>query len=292
MKYSPGLAAVLLSVSLAVSAQSAPPQPADGAASAPAAVAPAAASADVPVPASARTAADGAASASGSEESFSAASPESGVDQAIAKRFEQRFPGIAVDGVRATPMHGLYEVQVGTDLLYTDAQVDYVLQGSLIDAKARRDLTAERLEVLQRISFEKLPLKDAIVQVKGTGARKIATFEDPNCPYCKQLQKAFESIDDITIYTFLYPILTPDSTTKSRDIWCATDRVKAWNAWMVDGKVPAKAECDTPLQANLKLGGELNVQGTPALFFPDGSRVNGALPLDALEKKLAEQGAK
>lgn len=212
--------------------------------------------------------------------------------QAIRQQFVQRFPGIQVDAVRLTPMDGMYEIQVGLDLVYTDAQVNYVFQGSLIDAKARRDLTAERLEVLQRVAFDSLPLERAIRQVKGTGARQMAVFEDPNCGYCKQLHRTLESIDDVTVYTFLFPILSPDSSTKSRDIWCSPDPAVTWKAWMVKGEAPVPAECaTTPIDDNLALGRKLNVQGTPAIFFADGSRVNGALPLDALKKKLDEQAS-
>ena len=210
--------------------------------------------------------------------------------QSVTRLFEQRFPGIHVNAVRVTPMTGIFEVQVGMDLLYTDAQVDYVLQGSMIDAHARRDLTAERLETMQQVAFDSLPLDHAIKQVKGAGARKVAVFEDPNCGYCKQLHRTLEDVDNVTVYTFLFPILTPDSMTRSRDIWCAADPAKAWKAWMLNGQDPAKAECDTPIQDNLALGRKLNVQGTPALFFADGTRVNGALPLGALKKKLDAQG--
>ncbi len=212
--------------------------------------------------------------------------------KAIRNNFEKRFPGIKVTAVRITPMHGIYEIQVGLDLLYTDADVNYVLQGSLIDAHERRDLTAERLEIIQRVAFDSLPLENSIRQVKGDGSRVFAVFEDPNCGYCKQLHKTLESVDNVTVYSFLFPILTPDSHTKSRDIWCAKNPAKAWKDWMVNGVVPAKAESETPLETNLALGRKLNVQGTPALFFADGSRVNGALPLAALEKKLAEQSPK
>ncbi|MFT0533795.1 DsbC family protein [Castellaniella hirudinis] len=211
--------------------------------------------------------------------------------RAIGQAFAQRFPGIQVDAVRLTPMAGIFEVQVGLDLVYTDAQVDYVLQGALIDAKARRDLTAERLEILQQVAFDSLPLDRAIRQVKGTGARQMAVFEDPNCGYCKQLHQTLENIDDVTVYTFLYPILSPDSSTKARDIWCAQDPAATWKNWMVRGQLPAAADCATPIQDNLALGRQLNVRGTPALFFADGSRVNGALPLDALQQKLDQQKA-
>ncbi|WP_323011825.1 thioredoxin fold domain-containing protein [Castellaniella sp.] len=218
-----------------------------------------------------------------------AATPEQ--IQTISQAFGQRFPGIQVDAVRLTPMPGIFEIQVGLDLVYADDQVNYVLQGSLIDAKARRDLTAERLELLQQVAFDSLPLERAIRQVKGTGARQIAVFEDPNCGYCKQLHQTLESIDDVTVYTFLYPILSPDSNTKSRDIWCASDPAATWKSWMVRGEVPATADCSTPIDENLALGRQLNVRGTPAIFFADGSRVNGALPLDALKQKLDAQGA-
>jgi thiol:disulfide interchange protein DsbC len=266
------LAALLLCGSLSAQAQPAGDQVLSTSPSAPAA-------ASSPVPAR-----DGAA-----DRVLSTVPAQADSAQSVTRLFEQRFPGIHVNAVRVTPMTGIFEIQVGMDLLYTDAQVDYVLQGSMIDAHARRDLTAERLEALQQVAFDSLPLDHAIKQVKGTGARKVAVFEDPNCGYCKQLHRTLEDVDNVTVYTFLFPILTPDSMTRSRDIWCAADPAKAWKAWMLNGQDPAKAECDTPIQDNLALGRKLNVQGTPALFFADGTRVNGALPLEALKKKLDAQ---
>lgn len=209
-------------------------------------------------------------------------------ERGIRKLFESRFPGIKVDAINISPMPGVYEVQVGLDLLYTDAAVNYVLQGSLIDAKDRRDLTAERLDVIQKVAFDSLPLENAIKQVKGTGEHVFAMFEDPNCGYCKQMHKSLEQIDNTTIYSFLFPILAPDSTTKSRDVWCADDSAKAWHDWMVNGVKPATAECETPIKANLDLGRKLKVQGTPALFFPDGTRVKGALPLEELQRMFGD----
>ncbi|TAM87761.1 MAG: DsbC family protein [Candidimonas sp.] len=205
----------------------------------------------------------------------------------IRKAFESRFPGVKVAGVRPTPFNGLYEVQIGTDVVYTDAHVAYVLQGSLVDAKTRTDLTAERLAKLSEVPFSSLPLKLAIVQTQGNGQRKIAVFEDPHCPYCKMLDRTLRQVDNVTIYTFLYPILTPDSIVKARDIWCAKDRARAWSDWMIDGKAPAEANCDTPVNEVLALGHKLMVQGTPTIIFADGSRVTGALPLDQLNEKLA-----
>lgn len=277
MKYSLSLAGILLCGSLAVQAQ-----PADRVLGT--------------QPAQSAAASDGVVTTSGGGSSpadvvVTATAPTPEQVQAITQAFQQRFPGIQVDAIRLTPMGGLYEVQVGMDLVYTDAQVDYVLQGSLIDAKARRDLTAERLEALQQFAFASLPLDRAIRQVKGAGERQVAVFEDPNCGYCKQLHRTLEDVENVTVYTFLFPILSPDSTTRSRNIWCAADPAKAWKDWMLNGVQPVAADCPTPIQENLALGRKLNVQGTPALFFADGSRVNGALSLTALKQKLDAQSS-
>ena len=204
----------------------------------------------------------------------------------IKTKLESRFPGIEIAAVSPTPFSGLYEVQIGMDLVYTDVSTDYLLQGSLIDTKSRTDLTAERLVKLSSVPFDSLPLKLAVKQVKGTGARVMAVFEDPNCGYCKLLHKNLAQIDDTTIYTFLFPVLSPDSEVKARNIWCAKDQAVTWRDWMLDAKVPPQAECDTPVKEVLALGRKLRVQGTPAIFFEDGSRVNGALPLAAMREKL------
>lgn len=209
----------------------------------------------------------------------------------VRKGFEERFPGLGISEVSSTPFPGLFEIRIGTDLLYVDGEVNYVLQGSLIDAKSRSDLTAQRIAKLSEVDFSSLPLKDAIEQVRGDGSRRIAVFEDPNCGYCRMLHQALRDMDDVTVYTFLYPILSPDSHEKSRNIWCAPDRAVAWREWMLEGKEPSKAECETPVESNLALGRSLMVTGTPAIFFADGSRVNGAMPLDALERKLADADA-
>jgi len=200
--------------------------------------------------------------------------------------FEEEFPGIVLDSVRPTRFADIYELRIGSDLLYTNEKVEYVMQGSLIDARNKEDLTAKSMDELMKVSFDSLPLKSAIKQVKGDGSRKLVVFEDPNCGYCKRLHQTLESMDNYTVYTLLFPILSPDSTEKARNIWCAADRVQAWRNQMLKNQAPSAAQCDTPIEANLALGRKLLVRGTPAIFFEDGSRVNGALPREGLEERL------
>ncbi len=195
-------------------------------------------------------------------------------------------PGVKPDAVRKLGNFNLYEIQIGGDLLYTDEKVSYLMNGDVLDVKAKKNLTEERKQKLSQVKFSDLPLDLAVKQVKGNGKRVLVTFEDPNCSYCRKLAKELQSVNDVTIYTFLYPILSPDSAEKSKNIWCASDRVKAWNDLMIDGKQPASASCTHPTEKVVALGRKLNIRGTPAMIFADGSRVPGYMPAATLEKSL------
>jgi len=211
----------------------------------------------------------------------------------IRKNLGERLPLLGkIDEIARTPMPGLFEVRVGTDLFYTDANGNFLLDGHLIDAKSQKNLTEERQEKLLAIPFDQLPLKDAFTIVRGDGKRKMAIFEDPNCPYCKQFERDLQKIDNVTIYMLLYPILGDDSVDKSRNLWCAKDRGGAWLDWMLRGKAAPKAAgtCDVAAIArNVEYGRKFKVSGTPTLILADGSRVPGAMPAADVEKLLAKQ---
>jgi len=210
-------------------------------------------------------------------------------EAAIRKNLGERIPQLQkIDEVSKTPMPGLYEVRVnGTDIYYTDAEANYLVQGNLIDTRQKRNLTEERVDKLTAIAFESLPFKDAFTMVRGNGKRQLAVFEDPNCGYCKRFEKDLQKINNVTIHLFLYPILSADSTEKSKNIWCAKDKVKAWQDWMVRDVTPAAASCDSSAIArNVELGRKFKITGTPTLVFADGSRVPGAIGADQVEKRL------
>jgi thiol:disulfide interchange protein DsbC len=213
-----------------------------------------------------------------------------GQEATIRKNLGERVPQLAkIDEISKTAMQGLYEVRVGNDLFYTDAEGNFLIQGSLIDTKGQRNLTEERMDKLLAIDFAQLPLKDAFTIVRGNGKRKIAVFEDPNCGYCKRFERDMQKIDNVTVYMFLYPILGPNSTEKTRDIWCAKDKAKAWLDHMLkDVDMPA-AKCDTAaITRNLDFGRKFKITGTPTLVFADGTRVPGAIPAAQVEKFLSE----
>ena len=231
------------------------------------------------------TAAPGATAASGAM-----AAPAA--DAAIRKNLQERLPQLPpIEEIRATAAPGLFEVRVGAaGIFYTDAQGDFLIQGAMMDTKTRRNLTEERINALNAIDFSTLPLKDAIVFKSGNGRRKLAVFEDPNCSYCHRLETELAKVKNLTVYMFLYPILGPDSTAKSQNIWCAANRTKAWQDWMLRQKTPAAAQCDTAaVQRVLEFGRGHRITGTPTIVFEDGRRVSGAMDAAALENMLEQK---
>jgi len=209
----------------------------------------------------------------------------------IRKALGERLPQLKqIDEINPSPIPGLYEIRVnGTEILYTDAEGNYLIQGNLIDTKQRRNLTEERIDKLTAVNFDDLPLKDAVTVVKGNGKRKLAVFEDPNCGYCKRFEADLDKVNNVTIHTFLYPILTPDSSVKSKNIWCAKDKAKTWQDWMLREQMPANTTCDvSAITRNLELGRKYKITGTPTLIFADGSRVPGAINAQQIEKRLTE----
>jgi len=203
------------------------------------------------------------------------------VRDAVKKAFD-----VEVTRVQPTDYANLYEVQLGGNIVYTNEKAEFVLAGNLVDAKTKRDVTTERIEEISKVDFSTLPLAQAVKLVKGNGARKMAVFEDPNCGYCKKLHKELTTLDNVTVYTFLFPILAPDSVTKANNVWCAKDQATVWTDWMNKGIEPPAATCETPIEKNLALGQKLAVQGTPAIFFESGSRVNGYVPAARLNQEL------
>ena len=206
---------------------------------------------------------------------LAAAAPVLAQEAVLRKNLAERIPSLPkIDEISKSPIPGLYEVRIGHDLYYADEKGDHlIVQGSIIDTRTRANLTEARIDKLTAVEWDALPLKDAMVIKQGNGQRKLAVFVDPNCGYCKRFERDLQAVKDVTVYTFLYPILGADSTAKSRDIWCSKDAAKAWRGWMIDGATPAKVmgACDTAaIDRNVAFGRKHRVLGTPALFFEDG----------------------
>lgn len=219
---------------------------------------------------------------------FAQNAEESAVKKLIEPRLGERAKVVSVT---RTPYSGLFEVRTdNNDILYTDKKAQYLFVGRIIDTTTYEDYTKARVDEVSKVKFADLPFDSALKMVKGNGKRVMAIFEDPNCGYCKRFRHTLKDIDNVTVYTFMYNILSEDSIVKSKNVWCSADRQKAWDDWMLNNKAPADApeNCLTnPHEKILALGRKLNITGTPTIFFADGSRIPGAVDLKTVEAKLA-----
>lgn len=221
--------------------------------------------------------------------------PAQAQEATIRKNIAARLPDFPkIDEVSKTPIPGLYELRIGTEVLYSDEQGNHVIEGNVIDTRSRVNLTQARVNKLSAIDFESLPLKDAMVWKQGNGSRRVAVFADPNCGYCKKFERDLQQVKDVTVYTFLIPILGGDSPEKSANIWCAKDNMRVWREWMIDGKVPPRSmgACETPIARNMALSRKHKINSTPSVIFEDGTRVPGAVGAEEFEKQLVASSAK
>ena len=211
----------------------------------------------------------------------------------IAARLQRLYPATRFGVVNPTSWPGVYEVLMGANIAYVDESGQYFLFGHLYDMKAQRDVTAERKESLAQVDFASLPLSDAIKEVRGNGARVLAIFSDPDCPYCKRLESDLRPLTDVTLYTFLMPIasLHPSARDKAVAVWCAKDRVAAWNATMRQDQALPHAECPHPIDRNIALGERLGIVGTPTLIAADGRVLPGAASKEQIEAWLTRSTA-
>lgn len=212
----------------------------------------------------------------------------------LKKVLEQKFPGAEIRGIVKVPYFGLFEVMFDDRIVYTDATAKYMVVGAIYDTDSKTNLTEERLRKQNRVNVAALPLDLAIKKVRGNGERKLVVFSDPDCPFCAQLEKTLKNVDNTTVYTFLFPIdqLHPDAARKSRMIWCAPDRQRAWDAHYDSATLPDNAgDCENPVARIQALGASLKVNATPTLIFADGTMVPGALPIERLESEFAKAEA-
>jgi len=210
----------------------------------------------------------------------------------LRQALQAKFPKLPVESVTKLPFQGLYEIVLGGEVIYTDARAEFMMGGTLYDIRGAqpRNITQETTQKLVSKSLTTAH-DSAIKMVRGNGRRVIYTFEDPNCGYCRQLYKELSTMTDVTVYTFLLPILSADSTEKSRAIWCSKDRAKAWEQVMLKGALSEQSKpCDVAvLEKNLQLAQRFNIRGTPAIYLASGQQLGGYVPAAQIEQAFAKR---
>lgn len=207
----------------------------------------------------------------------------------IRKVLSGKFPEAKIASIKKTPYSGLFEVYMDGQLVYIDANAQYIFLGDVIDVNKRVNLSQARLASLNTVPLNQLPLNNALKMVKGKGERKLVVFSDADCPFCRKFEEELKKVDNITVYTFLFPIegLHPKAVQTSRQIWCAPDKNKAWDDYMTSGKIPSNdGKCNNPINENMALGNKLNINGTPTIILANGQRIPGMVPAAKLEEMM------
>lgn len=211
-------------------------------------------------------------------------------EKEVATKLRAQYPSTQISEVRTTGIDGIYEVDMGKNIGYTNSEGRYFLFGHIFDMTTQQDLTQQRIDALNVVKFSELPLKDAIKTVHGKGERIVAVFSDPDCPYCRKLENELPKLNNVTIYTFLMPLdgLHPEASRKAKAIWCSSNKSQSMEGYMIHDKTPDMTKtCDNPIERNVQLGQKLGINGTPTLISSDGRVMPGMAAADQLEKFIS-----
>lgn len=198
-----------------------------------------------------------------------------------------RFPSIA--GSKIEPaFDGFWSVVKGGEVVYVRDDLSIMFNGDVIDLQNNKSLTNQLREANKpKINIADFDPSDAIIF--GNGSRKLYIFSDPDCPFCRQLESELDKLQDVKVYIFPLPLtsLHPNARVIAEAIWCQRDRAGAWKGYLKGGVTPPVATCENPVSRNLALAAKLNIQGTPALIFEDGSFIPGMIPAQRIEYQIA-----
>ena len=208
----------------------------------------------------------------------------------VKSNLSKQHPKLNIENIQATDMKGIYSGSMDGQVVYLGEDAQHILVGSMYRLSDQKNLTQDLVLKQNSIDWKKLPLQDAVKSVRGNGKRQIAIFSDPNCPYCKQLETELNKLNDVTIYTFIYPIKN-QSIAVSKQVFCEKAPALAWSNLISKGIQPSsKKACANPVDRNLSLGKSLGLNGTPAIIFSNGFKVMGSHPAQEIEKMWKELG--
>lgn len=214
---------------------------------------------------------------------------EPAADTAARNALHALVPQAKIDVIEAAPLPGYRQVIVGGQLVYVSDDGKYLLQGSMLDTKTKRDLTAARLAVKNKDMVDAVPLSKRIVFAPAKPKYKVTVFTDIDCGYCRKLHSQIAEYNKLGIevdYLF-FPrtgIGSP-SYDKAVSVWCAKDRNAAFTS-AKSGVDPKPLKCDNPVAEEFTLGTQVGVDGTPTIFASDGTKVGGYLAPEQLLERL------
>jgi len=213
-------------------------------------------------------------------------------DDAIRKALAHLIPSLKIDSIESTQIEGLYEVTMGTNILYVSSDGKYMLQGHLIDIEAKKDLTELKLAGSRKIAVEKLGEEKAIIFKPEKSKYKVTIFTDIDCGYCRKLHAEIDQYmaEGISVQYLFFPRAGKGSEAynKAVSVWCAKDRKIALTD-AKKGKSLETKKCDNPIDEHMQLATDFEVRGTPMIVTENGNIFPGYVPAKQLAKALSEE---
>jgi thiol:disulfide interchange protein DsbC len=212
-------------------------------------------------------------------------------EDVVLNRFRALYPSTRIDSVKPSPLNGIWVIQMGRNVAYSDSAGRYLMFGAIFDSQSRTVISqssAPSEDEQRRVSFPDEYLNLAIKTVRGTGVQRLAVFSDPQCGYCKRLEPELVKLTDVTIYTFPYPILGDVSQQLTNNVLCARDQQQAWSNAITKGTMPVQRACGKKFEQLLELGKSIGITGTPTLIAGDGRMLSGAHSAQDIQGWLAQ----
>lgn len=208
--------------------------------------------------------------------------------QQLSDALTKKMIKVKTSNISATPIEGLYQVIVGTQVVYMSDDARYMIQGDLFDMSSKKNITEDAKSEIRLAAINNLGEENMLVYKPEKVSGKITVITDIDCPYCRKLHNEVPNYleNNIEVRYIFMPLKGSSDMKKTVSVWCSEDKHDALDTAKTGGVVDEKS-CDNPIQEHLKLARELGVRGTPAIILEDGQMLPGYLPYDKLLAELA-----
>lgn len=212
-------------------------------------------------------------------------------DSLLREALSEVFPGVEITRIKPAPIPGLYEVMLGTDMIYLSEDGRYILQGDLIDLGERINLSEQERAAARKQVLQSVPASETIDFVPEAPQHTVYVFTDITCGYCRHFHQDMAELNGrgVSVRYLAYPRAGAgsDAFSDMESIWCAADQNKAMTL-AKRGDPVTPAQCDNPVQRQYELGQSLGVRGTPAIYLENGQEMPGYVPPDTLLEALEQ----
>ena len=213
----------------------------------------------------------------------------------VVNKLKPFIPEIKAENISPSQLDGYYEVILTDpfiDVMYISTDGKYVIQGAVTDLELMTNISTNRINSIKLNILESINDSDKIVFKAKEEKYVINVFTDVDCPYCAKLHANMRQMNDlgITVKYLASPLeqLHPNAQSAMEKIWCAEDRELAMHNYKSKRYLPDSPDCINPVSDQLAISKQLGVNGTPSIFFENGTNLPGYLPPNDILNRILQ----